>query len=744
MPVRSFDELATLRAQTYPLSALKDAVLGIEAAHYLNRLLNNPPSKEPLLSALGGFPFALKTYIESDLETLKRNGIVPLFVFSGMDIAKKDKPFSNLNDSALANTRAWELYDQHQAVQAVETFGNSGRDSYTTLAQQGSSSSNSVIASIKPESLFRFFQKILRTHNLEFMVAPYSAWGQLAYLEKHPKQFVDAIVGSSELFLFDVDKVITKLDLVGLQFSWLSKRACQEELGKSRGISDDMFIDACMLSGSSFLPTFPPLDDPRKSDTIRDSITMMFAFNRSVTAVCTHYQDHAQVQQMGYLDKYKRGRLAVKHHVVFTEDGRVEPLDVEHAPFDVHEFIGQRLPEELYFYLSKGVVGPNVLNWITSGELLEMPPLDNGDSEEYHRLVRDQLSPIRTQALSLLAQTLHFYYHRKDVTVRFWFDKKGERVLKPKDLIPPPYSVVAAWHVKGSTLEQANPTAAKPGTLTFAVNSLSDPEFAARTTSAKDLTNLLKSKDEIIANTLWRFLQLRGYVNEKHELTAWGKALQSAISSLDPADSLEEPVFIGIELLRLKLLNADIMFPSYTGVPLRGSEKDKRNCLLVSRVASLGKLRHKPIGFTGPLSRNHLAYHSMISAVRNSLRDLAEMIVASLLLHGDAEREDRSDWLDLGLDLPFLDDNDCGLGIAMKSYLDELAMNPDPTSEETKSQAKIKGPEEWFPHSVDFAGDLQIAWKLWDAIVGAVRVAGREVKEGEKWAEVDSWLAKRR
>jgi Temperature dependent protein affecting M2 dsRNA replication len=263
-------------------------------------------------------------------------------------------------------------------------------------------------------------------------------------------------VGSSELFLFDVDKVITKLDLERLQFSWLSKRACQEELGKSRGISDDMFIDACMLSGSSFLPTFPPLDNPRKSDTIRDSITMMFAFNRSVTAVCTHYQDDAQVQQMGYLDKYKRGRLAVKHHVIFTDDGKVEPLDVEHAPFDVHEFIGQRLPEELYFYLSKGVVGPNVLNWITSGELLEMPPLDNGESEEYHRLVRDQLPPIRTQALSLLSQTLHFYYHRKDVTVRFWFDKKAERILKPKDPTPPPQGVIAAWHVKAGTLEQAN------------------------------------------------------------------------------------------------------------------------------------------------------------------------------------------------------------------------------------------------------------------------------------------------
>jgi hypothetical protein len=43
-------------------------------------------------------------------------------------------------------------------------------------------------------------------------------------------------------------------------------------------------------------------------------------------------------------------------------------------------------------------------------------------------------------------------------------------------------------------------------------------------------------------------------------------------------------------------------------------------------------------------------------------------------------------------------------------------MNAEPTAAETKSQTKAKGPEEWFPHSVDFAGDLEVAWKLWDAV----------------------------
>jgi hypothetical protein len=68
----------------------------------------------------------------------------------------------------------------------------------------------------------------------------------------------------------------------------------------------------------------------------------------------------------------------------------------------------------------------------------------------------------------------------------------------------------------------------------------------------------------------------------------------------------------------------------------------------VARVACLAKLRHKPIGFTGPLSRGLLTFHSSISAVRESLRDLVEMVLANLLLNGDAAR-DRKDWYDLGL-----------------------------------------------------------------------------------------------
>lgn len=70
--------------------------------------------------------------------------------------------------------------------------------------------------------------------------------------------------------------------------------------------------------------------------------------------------------------------------------------------------------------------------------------------------------------------------------------------------------------------------------------------------------------------------------------------------------------------------------------------------MLVSRVACIAKLQHKPIGYSGPLSRQLLCYRSLISEVRSALRNLIEVVLAGLLLSGDAER-DRNDWPELGI-----------------------------------------------------------------------------------------------
>ena len=68
------------------------------------------------------------------------------------------------------------------------------------------------------------------------------------------------------------------------------------------------------------------------------------------------------------------------------------------------------------------------------------------------------------------------------------------------------------------------------------------------------------------------------------------------------------------------------------------TDTDKQNCLLVSRLACNGKMLHPLKGYSGPLSRHLLAYQSLVSSIRSSLRDLVEMCLAVLFLEGRAER----------------------------------------------------------------------------------------------------------
>lgn len=84
-------------------------------------------------------------------------------------------------------------------------------------------------------------------------------------------------------------------------------------------------------------------------------------------------------------------------------------------------------------------------------------------------------------------------------------------------------------------------------------------------------SKVLSSQEDILSNVMWRFLQLRGYIDEKHQLTAWGKCLDQALSALDPTDKLGEAVFIAIEMLRWDLLNTKHWFSHVSGGPMRGS-----------------------------------------------------------------------------------------------------------------------------------------------------------------------------
>lgn len=315
-------------------------------------------------------------------------------------------------------------------------------------------------------------------------------------MEKLPERFIDTVMGSTDLFLFDVDKVILRFENLGedrATFRWLSKKACQDELQR---VSDDLFLDACLLSGSSYLPTFPPLESTNFSNkgfTIREAVGMVNSAGKSVITLCQQHQENPNIQSLDYVDRYKRAVMTVRHHVVLETSGTVRPFDFAHAPKDMHDIIGQRLPEEVYFYISKGLLGPQIPNWLTTQEIRVTLPLGSADSESYRQLVSKQLVPVWAESISLLSSTLHRFYQAKPLSLKFWYEKDSRGTINLKDL-PSAKDKVAHWKIKTTALPQTlRNKQVQSSPLLFAVQSLKDTALmdeALSKTDPKDKTKV--------------------------------------------------------------------------------------------------------------------------------------------------------------------------------------------------------------------------------------------------------------
>jgi hypothetical protein len=65
--------------------------------------------------------------------------------------------------------------------------------------------------------------------------------------------------------------------------------------------------------------------------------------------------------------------------------------------------------------------------------------------------------------------------------------------------------------------------------------------------------------------------------------------------------------------------------------------------------------------------------------------------------------------------LPFIDEANACLGIAAKTYLDELCNEPEPTSDDVKSKHMEKL-REMIPQAIDIIGDLELGFRVWDGV----------------------------
>ncbi|KAJ7080750.1 XPG I-region protein [Mycena belliarum] len=755
MPIKHLENFLLERKhlQTFQLSVLSDSRLGIDASYYLQQLTDNPPSREPLLAATGGLPLALTQRIEADLRTLEKLRIKPVFVFPGLTPNRRWKANAPTehNDACRDRRDAWAKYEAGQEDAATKLF--EGRSSFAQW------------------DLWRMVLRIFRHRNVEFIVAPYVAWAQLIYLQRHPKQYIHAIYGSTDTLLYPgVDKLITGLDLAAASptFTFVSKRAVLGELA----VSEDQFLDIAILVGFAQSPPFPPTTHEQALKATVD----MVKYYKSGFAAVSAFAEHPAVKSIGYTEHYARTRSMVRYSLILSAEGVVLPLALAtpggpgggptaaDVPTDLHDVFTHRLPDEIFFYLSRGLLSPQALVWLTSGAITEAPPLDNGETTEYKRFVKEvvtdgQTGP-RATALALLSGVMHAFWGGRKVVGFFWFEGPGPHSQKAVGhgaaQTVQLAERVAGWNVSYAVVEEEL-RRQNSSTIDFALclGATASERLAARTKgkSSGGTGGPLEKKDEVVANVIWRFLELRGFLVNTHTHSPLARAMYTAVRHAKVNDKFQDPLYLFLELVRAGVMHGHLWSGrAFSGGPSFGTDEEKACMLLVMRVLSIVPLNFKPMPWSAPLSRELLVFNSFVRSLTRALRTLLEVASLNMLLRNDARRA-RDDLLDIALSLPFQTEVNTGFGVLGKVYLDALThinnrtrvRDPNaPGVREAKAMA-LEICEETFPGVKYPKLEVERGFRFWDGALTAMRQLhseGAVLRELiDQFEAAEAWLA---
>ncbi|PWN39683.1 PIN domain-like protein [Ceraceosorus guamensis] len=885
MPISGLDSyLAASRLlQTAPLTALRETRLGIDLSLYLRLLLSSPRTAEPLTAALSGSPLALSSHIEADLRALEQAQIKPVFVLHGLPPTgtgpKRQQANANAAGQKSSNGQQQPQQQQKQTYVPPPAVG-AGIDDPVAAAEQRrlaweayerdeTELTNSHLAksgSIKESDLIRAVFRAFRHRNIEFLVAPYGAHGQLVSLERHSKSYVHAIYGPSSLLLFDrVERLVLSLDLQDLHkgtgpgsFTFVSKPALLQSLG----CTEEEFLDLGLLCGFEHCPTFPPFLDgtfpgvviPGESSAatgsiltggsgptpnIRAALEVLKSY-RSGYTLCTSFEKHPACQKIGYTDLFCKARCMIKFALVASaEEGRVLPLPLAtppppipaaggqpgappsqggavvapgingaspavpsfapngvlapiltaaDVPSDLHEIFCHRLPDEVFLHLSRGLIGPNIVSALASQHIHEPAPLSPDTTDEYRRFCREQLTELpqspRCVSMALMANALHQFWTSRKVVATYWWDTTREHPV-PYDSIPTLKVAqrVNNWNVGVAFIEdELRRQNSSTIDIALCLGSTRSASLAARTKTARPkpappgVTNgngasnalaaqpVLEKKDEVVANVIWRFLEIRGFLNHDHLHTGFARALHLGLEGARLNDKLQEPLYIALELMRAGALHGNAFSgrllsggPAWGDTSAEGQEGQdardaRKHLLLIMRCLSLLPMSFRPSAWSAPLSRELLLFASFTKSMSRSLRSLIECIASNLLLRGDARRA-RDDYLDISLSLPFQSDANTGMGILVKCYLEALLtfnngpVLPGKENEEDVKEAVeqvlgiIEGP---FENVKDIRNELRRGFRFWDALIKTTQTLKTEdliaAELVSQFEAADKWL----
>ncbi|KAH7908995.1 temperature dependent protein affecting M2 dsRNA replication-domain-containing protein, partial [Hygrophoropsis aurantiaca] len=341
----------------------------------------------------------------------------------------------------------------------------------------------------------------------------------------------------------------------------------------------------------------------------------------------------------------------------------------------------------------------------------------------------------------------------------FWFDNPAPHGQKPIQHSSPQTvqlaERVAGWNVSYAIVEEEL-RRQNSSTIDFALclGATASEKLATRTKGKNGLSNgHLDKKDEVVANVIWRFLELRGFLLNSHTHSALARAMYTAIKHARLNDKFQDPLYLFLELVRAGVMHGHLWSGrAFSGGPSFGTDDEKSCMLLVMRVLSIVPLNFKSQPWSAPLSRELLVFNSFVRSLTRALRTLLEVTTLNMLLRSDARRA-RDDLLDITISLPFQSEVNTGFGVLAKVYLDALThLNNqtrvrDPNAEgvkEAKAMA-LEICEDTFPGVKMPKLEVERGFRFWDIALTAMRQLhseGAVLRELiDQFEAAEAWLA---
>lgn len=284
-------------------------------------------------------------------------GITPYLVFDGAALPSK------------AGTNAKRKAERTAAKELGLSLYRSGKSNEAKLELQKA-------VSITPQMTYTVI-KALRKLNVQILVAPYEADAQLVYLEQ--QGIIDGVLSEdSDLLVFGVKKLITKLDQYGACIEIDRADLCRNKDISFAGWSDAMFRRMAILSGCDYLDNVTKIGLKTAHELVKKhkeapKIVRAMAFNGKY------------VVPESYLTDFNDAERAFLYHRVFCpKAGKL--MFLNEIPPDIKEdqmpFLGPNIEPEIAVAVACGDLDPKTQKpWVQSASLGP-----GTIKENYHRM----------------------------------------------------------------------------------------------------------------------------------------------------------------------------------------------------------------------------------------------------------------------------------------------------------------------------------------------------------------------